>query len=96
MGASNVLSRRSNTQGDTLPTIASAARYGVATFVGFITAGLVPLLAYLLPWFEGIRFIAASALALTTLFVVVASRASFAKRGWFGSGLEMPLLSQRS
>jgi hypothetical protein len=43
MGVSNFLSRRSITQSDTLPTIASAARYGVATFVGFVTAGLVPL-----------------------------------------------------
>jgi VIT family protein len=49
-------------------------------------------LAYLLPWFEGVRFIAASALALTTLFAVGAGRASFTKRGWFVSGLEMLLI----
>lgn len=92
MGASNVLSRRSNTQSDALPTLTAAAPYGIATFIGFIAAGIVPLLAYLLPWFADARFAAAMALALATLFAVGASRAFFTGRGWLPSGLEMLLI----
>ncbi len=92
MGASNILSRRSDTQQHPLPTLAAVASHGVATFLGFVTAGLVPLFAYLLPWFDGVRFEAATALALTTLFAVGASRARFTRRGWLPSGLEMLFL----
>jgi VIT1/CCC1 family predicted Fe2+/Mn2+ transporter len=92
MGASNVLSRRSDVQNGAIPTLAAAAGHGAATFLGFILAGLVPLLAYLLPWFERERFVAATALALATLFAVGASRAFFTGRGWLASGLEMLLV----
>lgn len=92
MGASNVLSRRSDAQNGTLPTLATAVPHGVATFVGFVAAGLVPLLAYLLPWFDGSRFAAATGLALGTLFAVGAGRTFFTGRGWLASGLEMLLL----
>jgi vacuolar iron transporter family protein len=64
----------------------------LATFLGFILAGLVPLLAYLLPWFGEDRFTVAAALALATLFAVGASRAVFTARGWIVSGLEMLLV----
>ena len=89
MAASNVLSRRSSTQNDALPTLATAATHGVATLVGFVVAGVIPLLAYLLPSFADARFAAAIALALVTLFAVGASRAIFTGRGWLPSGLEM-------
>jgi VIT1/CCC1 family predicted Fe2+/Mn2+ transporter len=89
MGASNVLSRRSDTGNRALPTLAATANHGLATFVGFVAAGIVPLLAYLLPWFDGARFTAATALALATLFAVGAARAFFSERGWFVSGVEM-------
>ena len=92
MGASNVLSRRSDANHGTLPTLRRATGHGVATFIGFVAAGIVPLLAYLLPWFEGVRFAAATALALTTLFAVGAGRAFFTERGWFVSGMEMLLI----
>jgi VIT1/CCC1 family predicted Fe2+/Mn2+ transporter len=92
MGASNVLSRRSETQANTLPTLKTAGYHGLATFIGFIAAGIVPLLAYILPWFDGARFAAAIALALSTLFVVGATRAFFTSRGWLASGLEMLFL----
>jgi VIT1/CCC1 family predicted Fe2+/Mn2+ transporter len=91
MGASNVLSRRSDPQRDELPTLAAATSHGVATFLGFAGAGFVPLLAYLLPWFES-RFATATVLGLATLFAVGAGRASFTKRSWIVSGLEMLLL----
>lgn len=92
MGASNVLSRRSDAQNGPIPTLAVASGHGLATFLGFILAGLVPLLAYLVPWFDDERFAVASALALGTLFVVGASRAFFTGRGWLISGLEMLLV----
>jgi vacuolar iron transporter family protein len=92
MGASNVLSRRSDPQNGALPNLSTVANHGLATFLGFILAGVVPLLAYLLPFFEGERFAAATALALGTLFAVGASRAAFTGRGWLASGLEMLIL----
>jgi hypothetical protein len=55
-------------------------------------AGIIPLLAYLLPWF-GSRFAAATVLGLATLFAVGAGRDSFTKRGCLVSGLEMLLMS---
>jgi vacuolar iron transporter family protein len=92
MGASNVLARRSDVENSTPPTLADAATHGIATFIGFVFAGVVPLFAYLLPWFEGERFAIAAVLALTTLFLVGAGRAFFTRRGWFASGLEMLVL----
>jgi VIT1/CCC1 family predicted Fe2+/Mn2+ transporter len=92
MGASNVLSRRSEARNDALPTLAAAASHGLATFIGFVVAGLVPLLAYLLPWFDGGRFEVATTLALATLFAVGAGRAFFTERGWLVAGLEMLLI----
>jgi len=92
MGASNVLSRRSDVQNGAIPTLTVAAGHGLATFLGFILAGLIPLLAYKLPWFGGERLAAATALALVTLFAVGASRAAFTERGWLGSGMEMLLV----
>ena len=70
----------------------AAAGHGIPTFLGFVLAGLVPLLAYLLPWFDGARFAAATALALATLFAVGASRALFTGCGRLASGLEMLLV----
>jgi vacuolar iron transporter family protein len=92
MGASNVLSRRSDVDHGAIPTLKKAAGHGVATFIGFVAAGIVPLQAYLLPWFENVRFAAATALAVTTLFVVGAGRAFFTGRGWLVSGMEMLLI----
>src|SRR5690606_27455641 len=43
MGASNVLSRRSNAEVSALPTLWSASRHGTATSLGFVIAGMVPL-----------------------------------------------------
>ena len=87
MGASNVRSRRSDAQSDLIPTLATAAKHGVATFIGFVAAGLVPLFGYWLPLFKGVQFEAATFLALSALFTVGASRALFTGRGWCSSGL---------
>jgi len=61
----------------------------MATFLGFVIAGLVQLLAYLMPDFGVNRYAMAVGLALVTLFVVGSARAFFTSRGWFVSGLEM-------
>jgi len=92
MGASNVLSRRSDTDHGAIPTLRKATGHGIATFIGFVTAGVVPLQAYLLPWFEDVQFATATALAVTTLFAVGAGRAFFTGRGWLVSGMEMLLI----
>jgi VIT1/CCC1 family predicted Fe2+/Mn2+ transporter len=49
MGASNLLSRRSYAEAAERAAPSEAARHGGATLVGFLTAGIVPLLAYLVP-----------------------------------------------
>ena len=75
MAASNVLSERSKS--DDRPSLREASRHGTATFCGFIAAGFVPLLAYLLPHFEIPRFVLSAGLAGAMLFLVGASRAFF-------------------
>jgi vacuolar iron transporter family protein len=92
MGASNFLSRRSYADADERAGGSEAARHGAATVVGFVTAGLVPLIAYLAPLPDDARFTIAVALTLSTLFVVGASRAVVTRLGWMRSGLEMLLV----
>jgi VIT1/CCC1 family predicted Fe2+/Mn2+ transporter len=89
MGASNVLSRRSSADGAALPTLRSSSQHGAATFLGFVLAGLVPLLAYLLPDFGWDRYRLAVILAVVALFLIGSGRAYFTRRGWLVSGLEM-------
>jgi len=83
-----LLSRRSETRGKVLPTLKAATGHGLVTFIGFVVAGIVPLLAYLLPAFQPAQFVAATILALAALFTVGAGRAFFTGRRWFISGLE--------
>ena len=92
MGASNYLARRSYADADDRATGREATRHGVATVLGFVTAGLVPLLAYLVPLPDDARFPVAVALTLSTLFAVGASRAFVTQLGWVRSGLEMLLV----
>jgi VIT1/CCC1 family predicted Fe2+/Mn2+ transporter len=92
MGSSEYLSSRSEPEAEDRPPPKEAAKHGGATFAGFITAGIVPLLAYVLPWFEGQPFLAAVSIAMVTLFGIGASRAFFTDRGWLRAGLEMLLI----
>jgi VIT1/CCC1 family predicted Fe2+/Mn2+ transporter len=62
---------------------------GIATFVAFVAAGLLPLSAYLFPLAEGVRFPAACGLAAASLFATGACRSIFSDRPWLFSGLEM-------
>jgi VIT1/CCC1 family predicted Fe2+/Mn2+ transporter len=92
MGASNFLSRRSYADADERATSGEATRHGAATLVGFIAAGIVPLVAYLVPLSDDVRFLVAVGLTLATLFAVGASRAVVTRLGWMRSGLEMLLV----
>jgi VIT1/CCC1 family predicted Fe2+/Mn2+ transporter len=89
MGASNFLARRSYADEDDRADRREAARHGGATILGFVSAGLVPLLAYLFPLADESRFPAAVVLTLATLFAVGASRALVTHLGWIRSGFEM-------
>src|SRR6056297_447198 len=90
MAASNVSSERS--KHDDRPTLRQASRYGTATFAGFVAAGCVPLLAYIVPDFGISRFALAAGLAAAMLFVVGAARAFFTDRKALPAGLEMLLI----
>lgn len=89
MGASDFLARRSHAERDERDDPPEAARHGAATLAGFVTAGIVPLVAYLLPIPDGARFPLTIALTLATLYAVGASRAFVTHLGFARSGLEM-------
>jgi VIT1/CCC1 family predicted Fe2+/Mn2+ transporter len=89
MGASNFLSRRSYAEAADRADGREAVRHGSATMVGFLVAGLVPLIAYLFPLAEPQRFPAAIVLTLATLYTVGALRSLVTKLGWVRSGAEM-------
>jgi VIT1/CCC1 family predicted Fe2+/Mn2+ transporter len=90
MAASNILSQRSHA--DHMPTLRQTLPRGSATFVGFLVAGLAPLIAYLIPWPDAERFALSVTLASVTLFAVGAGRAWVTPRHWFAAGLEMLLI----
>lgn len=92
MATSNYLSQRTRTKGSRRTRRSSAARHGVATFVGFIVPGVVPLVAYVLPIAPSNQFPIAVALTLSTLFVVGAGRALASDLVWWRAGLEMLLV----
>lgn len=92
MGASNYLSKRSEAKPEDRLGHLEATQRGWATFLGFVVAGIAPLLGYLLPDFGMDRFVLAVILALFTLFVVGASRALFSEVNWFRAGMEMFLV----
>jgi vacuolar iron transporter family protein len=92
MGASNYLARRSNVETDASNDRADALRHGVATIVGFVIAGTVPLVAYLAPIGDDFRLPTAVGLTAGALFGVGASRSFVTKRGFLRSGGEMLLV----
>ena len=92
MGASNFLARRSSADAAERAGRRDAARHGSATTGGFVVAGAVPLVAYLVPLPAEHRFPAAVLLTLGTLFAVGAARVLVTRLGWVRSGLEMLLV----
>lgn len=91
MGASNYLARRSHTE-EELAERRDAARHGVVTVAGFVAAGVLPLVAYLLPLEPAVQFLGATALTATALFSVGGARAFVTGRGVLRSGTEMLLV----
>ena len=93
MGVGNYLGIRSEEgarAAEDLPEAeAEPARHGLATFVAFVIAGMIPLAAYMVPDFGLDRFLTASGLTLATLFVIGALRSAVTREGWLASGLEM-------
>ena len=92
MGASNFLSIRSD---EAVRSAAGQAvlepfpgRHSVATFVAFVTAGIVPLLSYAFGETEN-RLPIAVVLTLVMLFGVGAARALVTRLKWWRSGFEM-------
>ena len=92
MGASNYLARRSNIEIDGHDDRTDALRHGTATIVGFVIAGLIPLIAYLAPIGDASRLPTAVGLTAAALFGVGASRSFVTKRGFLRSGGEMLLV----
>ncbi|MEX2670871.1 MAG: VIT1/CCC1 transporter family protein [Phycisphaeraceae bacterium] len=91
MAASNFLAERSRAS-DRLTRV-QAARHAFATFGGFVTMGVAPLIAYLLPVPEAQRFPVAAAATLATLFAVGSARSLAAEHiRWFRGGIEMLLV----
>jgi len=88
MGASDFLSSRSEPSVEDRPAHREATRHAAATFVGFVLAGFVPLVAYLIPGIDA-RFRLSLALTLAALFGIGAGRALFSDRRWLRAGLEM-------
>ena len=68
------------------------ARHGLATFLAFVAAGLMPLAPYVVPGADGVRFVTSTVLTLVALFTVGASRAIVTTDRWWTAGLEMLLL----
>jgi VIT1/CCC1 family predicted Fe2+/Mn2+ transporter len=91
MGASNYLARRSHVEED-LADRRDALRHAFATIAGFVIAGVVPLIAYLLPLEPEVQFPASIALAAAALFAVGAARTFVTRRGLLRSGMEMLLV----
>jgi vacuolar iron transporter family protein len=92
MGASNYLARRSNVESGEASDRADAVRHGAATILGFVVAGTIPLVAYLVPMTAGARLATATGLTAAALFGVGASRSLVTKRGFLRSGAEMLLV----
>ena len=68
---------------------ASPFRHGLATFVAFAVAGIVPLLPYTLADLAVDRFVSSVVMTLVALFGVGASRSLIANVRWWTSGAEM-------
>lgn len=93
MGASNYLAIRSrnSAEWEAVGSISEpyAVRHGFATFVAFVAAGSIPLLAYILPGLESYRFGLTAVLGALSLFAIGAARTLLARTSWWTNGLEM-------
>jgi len=93
MGVGNYLGIRSDErvrEAQQLPEQeAFPIRHGLATFVAFVIAGIVPLVPYVLSGPGSSRFAWSTASSLAVLFAVGAARARVGTGTWWANGLEM-------
>ncbi|OPZ85009.1 MAG: VIT family protein [bacterium ADurb.Bin429] len=97
MGASNYLGSRSaqavhNAECPVTTQRAKALGSGAATLLAFIAAGIVPLLSYLFPLTDALRFPVTIGLTGITLFSVGAARAVILPQPWWKAGASMFLV----
>ena len=64
-------------------------RHGLATFLAFVVAGIMPIVPYVLPSVPVDRFVLSVAITMTALFLVGALRALIANVRWWRAGFEM-------
>ena len=92
MGASNFLSLRSRAsleRGEQRPvTEPFPARHGLATFLAFVAAGIIPLVAYVLAG-DTTPFLVTTVTTLAVLFAIGALRSMVTGGSWWIEGLEM-------
>lgn len=93
MGVGNYLAIRAHEsarEADDLPEEESSPlRHGIATFMAFAAAGMIPLLPYMAgPTLES-QFATSTLLTLSTLFGVGAARGIVTSGRWFSAGFEM-------
>ena len=96
MGVGNLLAIRANESAlaaDGLPEQeAHPWKHGLATLVAFVLAGSVPLMPYVLPIPEPMRFRSSAVLTMVSLFAVGAARAAATRDRWWKTGMEMLVL----
>lgn len=96
MGVGNYLSIRSHEGARAAQDLpeeeASPARHGLATFLAFATAGVLPLLPYALGGATSVQFGASVVVTFAALFVIGAMRSLVTVDRWETAGLEMLLL----
>jgi VIT1/CCC1 family predicted Fe2+/Mn2+ transporter len=93
MGVGNYLGIRSDErvrEAQRLPELeAFPIRHGIAVFTAFVTAGVVPLVPYVVPGSATNRFTSSTILSLAVLFIVGAARSRVGSGKWWRNGLEM-------
>ncbi len=95
MGVGNYLSIRSDESARAAQGLpeqeARPARHGIATFLAFVCAGVIPLLPYFAPYSSGTPIISVT-LTFVALFVIGSLRSLVTIDRWWWAGLEMLLL----
>jgi VIT1/CCC1 family predicted Fe2+/Mn2+ transporter len=96
MGVGNYLGIRSDErvrEAQQLPEQeAFPIRHGIATFLAFVAAGVVPLLPYVFSGVTTDLFATSTVLSLMVLFAVGAARSRVGTGSWWANGLEMLVL----
>jgi vacuolar iron transporter family protein len=68
---------------------ASPVKHGIATFLAFAIAGVLPLIPYLVQLPSNWTFPLSTVFTMSALFAVGAARSVFSEEAWWQTGLEM-------